>query len=98
MRQCAAQRMRTVDAGGKDADGVESLAGGGGKVASLDEGLSDRVRELAWPSSDRGPLMQTTGTRAAIGSLDVRLQAAEDALRDLALKVEQITEGVDPTV
>ena len=39
--------------------------------------------------------MHTTGTRAAIGALDERLQLAEETLRNLALEVERIADAQD---
>lgn len=59
-------------------------------MASLNEGLSARVRELIRPSRERQPLMETTGTRAAIAALDARLQVVEEAVRDLAVEVDEL--------
>ena len=39
--------------------------------------------------------MNTTGTRAAIGSLDERLQVVEETLRELVLEVERIADTQD---
>jgi hypothetical protein len=39
--------------------------------------------------------MNTTGTRAAIGALDERLQIAEETLRNLVLEVERIADTQD---
>jgi hypothetical protein len=59
-------------------------------VSRLNEGLSNRVRVLVRPSRERSPLLETTGTRAAIELLDARLLAVEDELRELRLKVEML--------
>jgi hypothetical protein len=34
--------------------------------------------------------METTGTRAAIAALDARLQVVEEAVRDLAVEVDEL--------
>jgi hypothetical protein len=66
-----------------------------GLVTSLNKGLSQGVRKLIRPSRERQPLMETTGTRAAIGALDERLQLAEETLRNLVLEVERIADAQD---
>ena len=63
-------------------------------MRSLNENLSE-VRKLMRPSGERQPLMETTGTRAAIASLDERLQLVEDTLRNLVLEVERIADTQD---
>ncbi len=62
-------------------------------MASLNESLSEEVRKLIRPSRER--LLQSTGTRAAIGSLDERLQLVEETLRNLVLEVERIADTQD---
>jgi hypothetical protein len=57
--------------------------------------LTEGVRKLIRPSRDRRPLMETTGTRAAIGALDERLQLVEETLRNLVLEVERIADAQD---
>ena len=57
--------------------------------------LTEGVRKLIRPSRERQPLMHTTGTRAAIGALDERLQLAEETLRNLVLEVERIADAQD---
>lgn len=59
-------------------------------MASLNESLSARIRELIRPSGERQPLPETTGTRAAIAALDARMQVVEEALRELVLEMEEI--------
>jgi hypothetical protein len=63
-------------------------------VRSLNENLSE-VRKLIRPSRERRPLMETTGTRAAIASLDERLQLVEETLRNLVDEVERIADTQD---
>ena len=57
--------------------------------------LTEGVRKLIRPSRERQPLTHTTGTRAAIGSLDERLQLVEEILRNLVLEVERIADAQD---
>ena len=57
--------------------------------------ITEGVRKLIHPSRERRPLMETTGTRAAIGSLDERLQLVEETLRNLVLEVERIADAQD---
>jgi hypothetical protein len=62
-------------------------------VTSLNESVSEGVRKLLRPS--RKPMPHTTGTRAAIGLLDERLQLVEETLRNLVLEVERIADAQD---
>jgi hypothetical protein len=64
-------------------------------MRSLNENLSEEVRKLIRPSRERQPLLHTSGTRAAIGSLDERLQLAEETLHNLVLEVERIADAQD---
>jgi hypothetical protein len=57
--------------------------------------LTEGVRKLIRPARERQTLMNTTGTRAAIGALDERLQIAEETLRNLVLEVERIADTQD---
>ena len=63
-------------------------------MRSLNENLSE-VRNVIRPSRERQPLMHTTGTRAAIGALDERLQIVEETLRHLVNEVERIADTQD---
>ena len=63
-------------------------------MRSLNENLSE-VRKLIRPHKEREPLMETTGTRAAIGALDERLQLVEETLRNLVIEVERIADTQD---
>ena len=63
-------------------------------VTSLNESLAEGVRKLLRPSRKK-PMPQTTGTRAAIGLLDERLQLVEETLRGLVLEVERIGDARD---
>jgi hypothetical protein len=64
-------------------------------MRSLNENLSEEVRKLIRPSRERQPLLHTSGTRAAIGSLDERLQLVEETLHNLVLEVERIADAQD---
>ena len=64
-------------------------------VRGLNENISEGVRKLMRPPRERQPLLHTTGTRAAIGSLDERLQLVEETLRNLVLEVERIADAPD---
>ena len=64
-------------------------------MTSLNESLSEGFRRLLRPSRERKPMLQTTGTRAAIGVLDEQLQLVEETLRELVLEVERIADAQD---
>lgn len=55
--------------------------------------LSDRVRELVRSTEEHSPILSTTGTRAAIESLAGRVETLEQALRELAAAVEELTQA-----
>lgn len=59
------------------------------------ESLSEEIRTLMRPSLERQSLLHTTGTRAAIESLDERLQLVEETLRTVVLEVERIADAQD---
>ena len=54
----------------------------------LDETLCERVDELL-RSHKREPLLSTTGSRAFIAELAVRSEALEEAIREIALEVQE---------
>ena len=53
--------------------------------------LSDRVRELVRSTEKHSPILSTTGTRAAIESLAGRVETLEQAVREIAAAVEELT-------
>ena len=55
------------------------------------ESLYGRVDELI-QSHKQEPLLSTTGTRAAIGELMWRIAGLEEAIRELALEIEDSEE------
>ena len=64
-------------------------------MRGLNEDQSEGVRRLMRPYREHQSLMHTTGTRAAIASLDERLQLVEETLRNLVLEVERIADARD---
>jgi hypothetical protein len=60
-------------------------------VGSISETLSERVHERL--GRDRGTILSTTGTRAAIESLSARTQALEDAVLELTEAVQRLVQS-----
>ena len=54
------------------------------------DALSDRVHELVQLREQHGPILSTTGTRAAIESLAARVENLEAALGEIASVVEEL--------
>jgi hypothetical protein len=52
------------------------------------ETICERVDELI--SADKGPLLATTGTRAAVEELMVRSAGLEKAIREIAREVQEL--------
>ena len=52
------------------------------------ETMCDRVDELI--SAYKGPLLMSTGTRAAVEELIARSEGLENAIRELALEVQEL--------
>lgn len=68
-------------------------------MRNMPETLSKRVRDLAVDTGRREqPILSTTGTRAALSSLDARTQVLERQVRELSaivhsLALSQRTDG-----
>ena len=54
--------------------------------------LAERVHQLAQSGGQR-PILSTTGTRAAIESLAVRVEILEEALSEVAAIVQELAES-----
>ena len=52
------------------------------------ETICERVDELI--SADKGPLLMSTGTRAAVEELIARSEGLEKAIREIALEVQEL--------
>ena len=61
-------------------------------MADLSETLISRLEEAVQPIERPEPILSTTGTRAAVASLEVRTQALEEAVRELAAAVKELAE------
>jgi hypothetical protein len=62
-------------------------------MADLSETLMSRLEEAVGPIERAEPILSTTGTRAALASLEMRTQALEEAVRELAAAVQAIAES-----
>ena len=60
-------------------------------MKALDETLSDRVAALIGAGKTQ-PLLSTTGSHGALVELAGRVEGLEEAIRELALAVEQLAE------
>jgi len=61
-------------------------------MKSPSDTLSARVHELVQSPDQHSPILTTTGTRAAIDSLAARVENLEEALREVAAVVAQLTQ------
>jgi hypothetical protein len=61
-------------------------------VGNLNETLSERAHELIH-SRQQEPILSTTGTRAAVYSLAARTEVLEEAVRELAERVEELAQS-----
>jgi hypothetical protein len=59
-------------------------------VKTPSDALSDRVHELVQLREQHGPILSTTGTRAAIESRPARLDRLAAALRESASGVQEL--------
>lgn len=64
-------------------------------MQSPSDTLSDRVHELVQSPNQHGPILTTTGTRAAIDALAARVESLEEALREVAAVVAERTQSAD---
>ncbi len=59
-------------------------------TGALEPTLTQRVDKLICSYEDQ-PLLSTTGTRAAISELAARTRGLEQAIREIALEVQNLT-------